>query len=424
MTTVMTNKSNYSRPHGHVENCASYLSLLVAALALSATPAFGIGLRIPNQDPVAIARGNAFAATADNPSALYYNPAGITQLPGVNVQIGVLSYLGINTHYESPTGTESDTDFEVIPVPEIYATYSLEELPLSFGLGVYAPFGLGVQWPQDTDFRSLAIEARMQYVTLNPVVAWKILPSLSLAAGPTFNFSQLQIKRGLATPTDIFKFDGDGVAYGFNAGVFWQPHDQWSLGVNYRSATTLNYDGSSSYDPGISIPSAKTTARVQFPQIISGGVSFRPTPKWNLEVNVDWTDWSTLNTVALSGTKNLGFGIDLPLQLNWHNSWLYEIGVTRYFENGWFVSAGYFYSTDTTSEKYYTPAVPDTNLHVGSVGFGFKGEHWRWALAAQIITGPARDINNSQPNPFTGQTADGSYQLLVPTLSASVGYQF
>ena len=131
-----------------------------------------------------------------------------------------------------------------------------------------------------------------------------------------------------------------------------------------------------------------------------------------------------MNTVTLSGTKNLGFPIDLPLQLDWHASWLFEIGVTRYFDNGWFVSAGYFYSTDTSSEKYYTPAVPDTNLHVGSVGFGFQGEHWRWALAGQIITGPARAINNSQPNPFTGQTADGSYQLFVPAVSVSMGYHF
>src|SRR6266852_3926664 len=53
----------------------------------------GLGVRIPNQDAEAIARGNAFAATANNPSALYYNPAGISQLHGTEIQVGVLSYL-------------------------------------------------------------------------------------------------------------------------------------------------------------------------------------------------------------------------------------------------------------------------------------------------------------------------------------------
>ena len=27
-----------------------------------------------------------------------------------------------------------------------------------------------------------------------------------------------------------------------------------------------------------------------------GGVSFRPTPKWNLEFDADWTDWHALKT--------------------------------------------------------------------------------------------------------------------------------
>ena len=40
------------------------------------------GFRLPDQDAFATARGEAFVATADNPSAIYYNPAGITQIRG------------------------------------------------------------------------------------------------------------------------------------------------------------------------------------------------------------------------------------------------------------------------------------------------------------------------------------------------------
>ena len=165
-------------------------SLIAWALALALIPSnvFGLGFRIPNQDAEAIARGNAFAATADNPSALYYNPAGITQLPGLTLQIGDLNYFGINTHYQAAAGGSSDTKFEVIPVPQIYCVFSPMNLPLSFGLGIYAPFGLGVEWPQDTGFRSIALESRLQYITVNPVIAWKVLPTLSIAAGPTLNY--------------------------------------------------------------------------------------------------------------------------------------------------------------------------------------------------------------------------------------------
>jgi len=88
------------------------------------------------------------------------------------------------------------------------------------------------------------------------------------------------------------------------------------------------------------------------------------------------------------------------------------------------VSAGYFFSGDTAGNKNYTPAIPDTDLHVGSIGISHKGEHWNWAVAGQIITGPARNVSGSQPNPFTGESADGKYQLFVPTLSVSVAYHF
>ena len=88
------------------------------------------------------------------------------------------------------------------------------------------------------------------------------------------------------------------------------------------------------------------------------------------------------------------------------------------------MSAGYFYSTDTAPSRYYTPAIPDTALHVGSLGVSHKGEHWTWAVAGQLITGPARNITDSQPNPFTNESANGKYQLFVPTLSVSLGYRF
>jgi long-chain fatty acid transport protein len=58
--------------------------IVIAGLFCSSTIAFADGFRLPDQDAFATARGEAFAATADNASAIYYNPAGITQLEGWN----------------------------------------------------------------------------------------------------------------------------------------------------------------------------------------------------------------------------------------------------------------------------------------------------------------------------------------------------
>ncbi len=396
---------------------------VVCFATMTPSVSWALGFRIPNQDASAIARGNAFVATADNPSAIYYNPAGITQLEGQQAQIGVLNYLGVNTYFDSATPGVKDTKsrFEVLPVPQIHYTYSPKDSVLSYGLGLYAPFGLGVKWPDNTGFRSIAIESKLTYLTVNPVIAWKAHSTLSVAVGPNLNYSDIQFSRGLIFPYDNFKFSGDDIGYGFNAGVLWQPHDQWSFGANYRSASRLHYKGKSTYDAFAA--AADTKATVDFPQIITAGISFRPNPNWNIEFNVDYTDWNTLNTVNLEGTSAI-FGINLPLQLDWHESWFFELGITRKFEDGWFVSGGYFYSSETAPSQTFTPAIPDTALHVASLGVGHQGENWRWVVASQFIMGAKRDINNSQPNPFTGESANGKYQLIVPTLSVSITRKF
>ncbi len=155
-----------------------YLTCL-GAFSLSAAGAWSGAFRLPDQDAYATARGEAFAATADNPSAIYYNPAGITQLEGHQVRGGVYG-IWFQSTFESAGGAVSRTDAKVNPVPQIFYAYSPTNLPVAFGLGAYSPYGLSQEWPEDTGFRTLAIKGSLSYMTANPVVAWRVTPSMSL----------------------------------------------------------------------------------------------------------------------------------------------------------------------------------------------------------------------------------------------------
>ena len=95
------------------------------------------------------------------------------------------------------------------------------------------------------------------------------------------------------------------------------------------------------------------------------------------------------------------------------------MGATRYFRSGYYLSAGYFFCEESTSERYFTSLVPDTDLHVASLGGGYRGAHWSWALAVQIIGGDWREVNGAA-NP----TANGDWRLFTPTASFTVGYHF
>ena len=379
---------------------------------------FGLGIRIADQDPFATARGNAFAATADNPSAIYYNPAGITQLHGQNANFSLYT-IYLNSHYTSPAGSEVDTKDEIQAIPRLYYTYSFQNLPLSLGLGIYTPYGLGLEWPDNSGFRTLAIEGRILYLTGNPVVAWEALPSLSVAAGPTINYSQAELKRGIGLPGDEFRFKGDDTAVGFNVGILWRAHPKVSFGASYRSPTTLNYDGDTR---NTYTGSQSASAELHFPRNIIGGVSFRPMTNWNFEVNVDWTDWDSLNTVVVKQSP--------PLQLpfNWRSSFFYEFGATYYFGDNYRVSAGYIYSENTVPDSSFNPVVPDSDRHIFSVGLGRTYKRLRWDAAYQLAYGPTRTVSGSpsNTNPFTGavESADGRYEFISHALTVSLGYTF
>src|SRR5262249_15243174 len=148
------------------------------------------------------------------------------------------------------------------------------------------------------------------YASINPVIAWKVLPTLSIGIGPTINYSQATFEQGILPASlstqDKFRFKGDDTDYGFNAGVRWQPHEKWAFGVSYRYLTTLNYPGHSSVQSSFLPPAfngrTPTTAEIRFPQFVVGGVSFRPTEQWNLEFDIDWTDWDNVNEVVFRGT--------------------------------------------------------------------------------------------------------------------------
>src|SRR5262249_7363384 len=74
----------------------------VAILGTINITALANGFDAPDQDAFAVGRGLAVTATADNPSAVFYNPAGLTQLPGNNLSAGLYA-ISLQPQYKNPT---------------------------------------------------------------------------------------------------------------------------------------------------------------------------------------------------------------------------------------------------------------------------------------------------------------------------------
>src|SRR5258707_6829408 len=113
-------------------------------LGLAAYTASANGLRVLSQDGFATARGEAFAATADDASAIYYNPAGITQISGTELRAGLYNIYLEPTFRQPPgpanTGQTYDINKHFAAVPQLFVTHTFKDSPVSIGLGIYAPF--------------------------------------------------------------------------------------------------------------------------------------------------------------------------------------------------------------------------------------------------------------------------------------------
>lgn len=392
---------------------------LAIALALASTESsHAVGFLLPNQDPEAIGRGDAFAATADNPSAIYYNPAGITQLPGTQVSLGLYA-ISAYTSYTSPTGAKAHTDAFPQFVPQAYAVETLKNLPISFGLGVYVPYGLGISWGQDPQFSSVAQKGTLTYITGNPVVAWKVNKMLSVSAGATINYGDASFQNQIpGLPGYYFKFTGDDVAPGFNAGILFQPLPKWSFGVNYHSGTVMRFSGQAMQTFPFFPSSVNTSAKIDFPQTIVGGISFRPTPNWNLEFDLNWTQWSKLNQITVNNTP-FPFGAE-TVPLDYRDSFIYDFGVTRQLGKGYYASVGYIYSENSSPDGGFYPLIPDADLNLGNFGFGHKGKRFDWAVAYQFAYNGGRNVTADGNHPL----AEGTYKTFNNAVNANVTFKF
>jgi len=362
----------------------------------------GAATRIAYVDAFATARGNAFTATADTASAVFYNSAGLTQLEGTQVR-GNAYIFSADYTYESDVFGSDSTDDDFQPVPSFFIAHNLKDHPIAFGFGMYAPFGLAMDWGRDAPFAPVAYEAEMAYIKYHAVIAWQISETLSVGAGVSFDDADLELK----STGPLGSFEGEDQTVGFSLSLLWQPSEHHSFGINYQAATEADFDGdSTAFGPA--------EANLKFPESIIFGYSWRPNEKWNIEFNADWTNWDKVNDLTFSSSIP-----DVAVPLNWESAFIWELGATRYFDNGWHLSGGYTFVENAVPDKEFTPIVPDADRHYFQLGVGGDTEQLSWQITYQFTAAPDREVSGN-----TNVLPNGTYDLESQAIAMSLSYRF
>lgn len=345
--------------------------------------------------------GNAFTAQADDPSAVHYNPAGMTQLPGIQTMLGSL-FVGGTTNFTSPTGATATGDrggsVAWPPPTHVYATANLAALGLSSlsavtaGIGVNTPFGSLTRYPENGPFRSSVTFTTLPLLDIKPTLAYKVNDQIALGLGADiYTFSSLfgeghvekrfQWPGGLGIPAGSkMELYGKDTALGFNASLLYTPFRNAdgkplaNIGIVYRSQATLHLDGAFLAN-GATVSNAAAT--FVLPQVISGGISLWPLRdhdrEWKLGFDIDYVGWKSVRNLDV----HLANGVTIPQPQNWRSSFNLMLGTEYRWLNlksmeHWEVAAraGYIFQQTQMPDATFDPGIPSADVHIPTIGVG------------------------------------------------------
>ncbi len=406
-----------------------------ALCLLAVTTSYGLGFRNPDQDARATGQGEAFVAQADAPSAIYYNPGGLTQLSGTEISSGGLIIFR-NIKFNGAKAHEELNDPAFTGHTYLATDFGLERW--RFGLGINIPFGNAVDWGNRSSFRYQLTKTSLRVFNYELAAAYKFNDHFSLGAGFSFYDSTTELNRLVlfpppffppGTPDGKFRFDGDGQAFGATAGLLWTINEQHSIGVVYRSPFVIDYHGDIVVrkDATGLYGRSPATAEIIFPQSAAIGYAFRPNQKLKLEVDAEWTDWDTLNAVRLhspNGAFATSPGSSVPF--NWESSWYLEGGAQYKLDEHWTLRGGYIFSQNSVPNSTFSPTLPDSHRHVFSLGLGFAtGRHINIDVTYQYSLSEDRTVRNSADANFDGAgDFDGKWKSDGHALMITSTYKF
>ncbi len=371
--------------------------------------------------------GNAYAgaaAVAEDASTIFFNPAGMTRLPGR--QIVVVGHL-IKPQAEfsgtvSPAiggGTGGDAGSWSF-VPNGYFAYRLTP-KIHLGVGLNSPFGLKTEYGPGWMGRYQAIKSEVKTVNLNPSIAYKLSDTLSLGAGLNIQrieavLTSLQPLGAPPAPTPLVTIKGDDYGWGYNLGALWQATPATRIGLSYRSEVAYTLEGTSSTsNPSVTSLNGPVTADITLPASASLSLFHTLSSQWDLLADVTWTGWSSFDRLPIQGTVNK------TTPENWQDILRYSLGATWHMSDKLSLRGGLAYDEAPVSDRYRTPRIPD-----GARTWVALGGQYRLSGRGAMDFGYAHLFVNSPELQSTdnGTTLNGQYDSQVDILSVQYTHSF
>ncbi|WP_020676065.1 OmpP1/FadL family transporter [Geopsychrobacter electrodiphilus] len=374
-------------------------SLVMLILATGTVQAAGFAL----MEQTVKGLGNAFAggaASAEDATTVYLNPAGMTLLSGQQISTGLhvikTSFKFSNsgsTHALQPITGEGLTGYNGGNagtwnfVPNLYYVNKLND-SWAVGLGINVPFGLTTDWGEGWVGRYYAVKSSIMTLNINPSVAYQVNEKLSIGAGVSVMYMKGEFSQAVDYGT-IFNLLGgnpqrddgkvtlnaDDWGYGYNLGVLYQFNHTTRVGISYRSQVDQNLTGDANYTFNNEVTKNKVAAMiaaspystwfqdggagssVTLPDSATISLFHQLNPKLALMADIGWAGWSSLPELRIVFDSSQP---DSTTTLNWKDAWRFGAGATYQYSDKLKLRCGAMYDqTPIPGPEYRTPRLPD-----------------------------------------------------------------
>jgi long-chain fatty acid transport protein len=394
---------------------------LTIATVLVTLIAFGGGFQLNEHGARAMAQGGAFAARADDPSAIYFNPAGLS-FQGSSIYLGTTAIMPKVSFFDALSNNETKMVDQTFTPINVYGIYQVND-NLHVGIGVNNPYGLGTEWPANWIGQYVAQKIDLQSFFITPTVAYKVNDQFSIGVG--VNYVTGGVKMKLATsipfnsPPPLVNLDLKATGIGFNGGIIYKPMPELSLGASYRSAVKLDATGSAKFEPNYSVlnlPNGDAAASIKLPATGYFGASYKLMNNLEIEADYQYIGWSSYKELAIEfkadPTKNK------VSPKNYQDTYILRFGA-EYTMKSLQVRAGYLYDHTPVLTEYDEPLLPDANRNGVTIGLGYKlTENLRVDATYFFLKFDQRKAEH------TIVSLDGTYNSSATLIGIDVGYTF
>lgn len=418
--------------------------LTIGCLATSVS-AFASGFSIFEQGAKASGMAGAFVATADDPSAIFYNPAGIAQQRELTVLAGATFINFTNEFTGDPNsvytaGTEGKYDRHTFVPPNMYAILPVGS-NLTLGFGTFAAWGLRTDWADPWVGRSISRDADLKTVSVQPTIAWQTTDG-RFAVGGGVEYRRARVILSANTlrlnpfsgrvvdiaNTRLASEYGDDI--GWNLGVLFKASDRLRFGASYRSDMDIDLEGeadttqiptgNAQLDAIIATqlpPDQPISTTFPFPAVAAVGVAFSPNDRVDIEFDVTHMTWSRFEalTVEFETTPAAGF----TREQNWDDSSAYRLGSNIEATADWDVRLGVLYDENPQPVESVSPLLPDSDRLGFTFGAGWH--HGPWIVDGALLVLHFKDRSTQGRNP---EGFDGTYETDAVLWSIDFGYRF